>query len=352
MGKGRSNKRIHYPPGSLIYNGPQRDEAVHVRIVHFDEEVFDEHHYTAGDKKMFDQPKGTTTWIHVNGIHETELIGEIGNEFQLHPLLLEDILSTDTLPKVEEFSNCMFVSFNTLSFLNDEPVLGASNVSLVLMEDVVISFQESGEDFNAIIYDRLVQRQGRIRSRKADYLFYRFIDIADEGYKDVLDQLVDEIEHLEDEAIHVTDNSIVKQVQIIRRALNRMRRNVTPLRNLVSKLYREPGPFFQQDTIHFLRDLLDDIENIHQRIEIMRENVIHIMDINYTNLSIKTNEVVQVLTIVSTIFIPTTFIAGVYGMNFQHIPELGWKYSYWVFWALVVVIILAMLYIFRKKKWI
>lgn len=351
MPKKQRSQRVHYPPGSLVYRGSEQTALATARIIRYNSDSYEEEVF-AGDVELLKPREDLVTWIHVNGIHDVDLIGVFGNIFQLHNLLLEDILSTETLPKHEDFDNCMFASLNAMSFHAESQELTNSNVSIVLFENLVISFQESGPDFNAILHERLAENKGVLRTRKADYLFYRFIDVIVDEYKTVLDHIEDLTEDLEETSIQYAGDSIVGDIRTLRRQLNKMRRNVGPLRVMVGRLYQEPGMYFKKQTMHFLRDLLDDIEQVNQRIETSRENLLNIMDINYTNISMKTNEVMRVLTIVATMFIPLTFAAGIYGMNFEYMPELQWKYAYPAFWGLMLVMIGMMLFYFRRNKWL
>jgi magnesium transporter len=344
-------KRVHYPPGSLVYRGKERTEAAVVRILRYNPEAIIEEQYTFDASRM--KPvEGQVTWIHVNGIHDVDLIGSIGNAFQMHPLLLEDILSTETLPKMEDFDNILFASLNAITYISEEEKLQTSNVSLVLLSGVILSFQEYGPDFAGVVYNRLMENKGLLRSRKEDYLFYRFIDVLVDEYKTVLDHIEDHTEELEATSIELAENSNIATIHTLRRQLNRMRRNVQPLSTIIHRLYHEPGEYFQEQTMHFLRDLLDDIEHVFQRIESARENLLNIMDINFTNISMKTNEVMRVLTIVATMFIPMTFLAGIYGMNFEFMPELGWKYAYAVFWLVMSVLAITMIVFFKRNRWL
>lgn len=348
--KPKKNKAFH-PPGSLVYRGKPREGLASVRITQYSDTAFEEIPYK-GDPAVFKGRDGFITWIHINGIHQESIIAEIGKAFQLHPLLLEDMLTTDTPPKMELFDHALFLSLNALALDDQIGKLLTSNVSLVLTNDVVISSQEIGDDLGKVIYERLAAGTGTIRKRKADYLFYRWMDILVDDYMDVLDTIEDRTEELEDRAINLAQKEFIRELQGLRRQLVRMRRNVSPLRSAVNQLYLErPTELIPEESVHFLRDLLDHLEHIHQRIETVRENLLNIMDINYTTISMRTNEIMQVLTIVATLFIPLTFLAGIYGMNFEYFPELKWKFAYPAFWAVSVAIVLGMLRYFRKRGW-
>lgn len=351
MARRQKKNRAFHPPGTLVYRGKPREGQATVRIVQFTEGEFLEIPFS-GNAEEFRVKEGYTTWIHLNGVHDEALIGAIGKAFDLHPMLLEDVLTTDTPPKMEQFDHALFLSLNALAIEEETGRLLTSNVSLILLKDLVISSQEIGPDLSRVLYERLSTGTGTIRKRKADYLFYRWMDILVDEYKDVLDAIEDRTEELEDQAVSIAHKEFIRELQLLRRQLVRMRRNVSPLRTAVNQLYLDrPAELIPKHTEHFLRDLLDHLEHIHQRIETVRENLLNIMDINYTTISMRTNEIMQVLTIVATLFIPLTFLAGIYGMNFEYFPELKWKFAYPAFWLASIALVLGMLRYFRKRGW-
>lgn len=336
-------------PGSLIYRGVEREEGSQVRVIRYGESSFEE--LTPGPD-AYQQAVGQTLWIHVNGVHDVGIVEQIGKTFNLHNLLLEDILNTEIRPKLEEFDDCIFLALDAISLHADDQSVATSHVALVLKENLIISFQETGPDHFNLIYERLRDAFGFTRTRKADYLFYRFIDILVDEYSEIIEQLEDVSELLEDRTIELADTSNIREIQHLRRQLVHIKRSVNPLKDAINKLYLEGNVLIHESNVHFIRDLYDHLHHIYDSIEAGRDLLLSIMDINYSNISNRANEVMKVLTIVATIFIPLTFAAGIYGMNFEYMPELSWKYGYPMFWGLILALLSLMLYYFRKRKWL
>jgi magnesium transporter len=339
------------PPGSLVYKGEKKEEKVSIELFHFDQNSFTE--------IAMDEPKelrnylveGKTSWINVSGLHETDLIQELGEVLSINKLILEDVLHTNQRAKMDSHDDHLYVVMRMLGIDPETGRMAGEQLSLVLGNNWIISFQEQTGDLFDVLRQRLREDYGTMRSKKADYLFYRLIDIVVDNYFHVVDKLSDDIEQLEDEIQIDPQASAVQTIQRTKRQLIRLRKAVVPLREVVNQL-REEEPLISDNTRSFIPDLRDHVLQIADSVESQRELISGTMDMYMSTVSLKMNQVMQVLTIIATIFIPLTFIAGIYGMNFQYMPELSWEYGYFVVWGVMVAIFLGMLVYFRGKKWL
>ncbi|MDR3138722.1 MAG: magnesium/cobalt transporter CorA [Treponema sp.] len=303
---------------------------------------------TADELLRYRNPAGIT-WINVNDPKNTGEISRIADFFHIHPLTVEDIMDTGQRPKIEEFDNYLFIILKALNS-GDPPV--TEQISLVLMEDTVITFQEiPGDSFDGI-RKRILNNAGRIRRMGADYLAYALMDSVVDAYFLVLDALGAGIEDFEERAIDENDTALIPDLQRAKQNLIRVRRVIWPLRESLSVLLRLDSKLINDVLKPFLKDLHDNIIQAVETVENYRELMAGVMEVNLSSVSNRMNGVMKVLTIISTIFIPLTFIVGVYGMNFVFMPELNYPYAYPITWAVMVLIAAGMLFYFKRRRWI
>ncbi|MEJ2544450.1 MAG: magnesium/cobalt transporter CorA [Calditrichaceae bacterium] len=269
-----------------------------------------------------------------------------------HALVIEDILNTEQRPKIEIYDNYIFITLKMLTYDGTQNEVKDEQISIILGKHFVISFQEREGDVLAPVRDRINTGAGRLRKMGPDYLMYAIVDIIIDHYFYVLECVDDEINQLEDEILNAPDQEYLQRIHYLKRELVDFRRMVWPMREVVSSLTRDEYHLIREDTAPFLRDLHDHVFNISEMIESMRDMVTGLMDVYLSNVSNRMNEVMKVLTIIATIFIPLSFIAGIYGMNFEFMPELKWHYSYFVLWGIIIIAAGGMLYFFRRKKWL
>jgi magnesium transporter len=288
-------------------------------------------------------------WINVDGVHDTDLIGELAQIYDIHPLTQEDIVHMDQRPKFEEFDNYILTIMKMIIYHEE---VRAEQLSLVLLKDTVISFQEpDGGDAFDIIRLRLRQCKGRVRKLGADYLFYALMDAVVDFYFNAIEKIGDKIEKIEEEIITEPKRESLIELYRLKREVIYLRKQVWPLRDLLSNLLRSESEFITANTLLFFRDLQDHSTRIIDTVETYRDLLSGIMDIYLSTNSNKMNEVMKVLTIMSSIFIPVTFVAGVYGMNFEFMPELKSPFGYAATWAVMIGIMGGMIIYFKKKKW-
>jgi magnesium transporter len=347
----RGIHKVGLPPGTLIHVGEQKTETPRITVFDYDELQFTQRESNSVQECYTFKNKPTTTWINVNGLHEVELIEELGKCFDLHPLLLEDILDTGQRPKIEDYEGYSFLVLRSLHYNETGKDITSEQLSLVLGPNFVISFQESeGDEFDGI-RDRIKAGKGRVRKMGADYLVYSLMDAVVDNYFVILEKLADEIELLEEELVANPQRSTLRTIHQLKREMILLRRSVWPLREVIGILQRGDSPLVNETTHVYLRDVYDHTIQVIDTIETFRDMLASMLDIYLSSVSNRLNEVMKVLTIISTIFIPLTFLAGVYGMNFKHMPELEEPWAYPALWAFMILVGLTMVAYFKKRKW-
>lgn len=350
-------KNAGQAPGELIETKTDKG-PVAITVMEYDNNFFKETKITnLDDCKQFVDSQ-TIKWIDVDGIHDIALVEKIGKIFNIHPLTLEDIVSTDQRPKFEDYATYDVVILKML-YMNGEAICG-EHLTIILMENLVITFQEAdGRDAFDPVRLRIRQAKGRIRKLGSDYLAYALIDSVVDFYFFVLEKLAENIEHLDEELINNPTKKTIERITDLKRELIFLRRNVWPVRELISSIERTESDLITNTTKIYFRDLRDHSLRVMDTVENFREMISGMMDIYMSSLSvkmneesIKMNEVIKVLTIISAIFIPITFVAGVYGMNFDFMPELHSKYGYLGTWAVILIIVIIQITYFKKRKWL
>ena len=348
----KSSKKAGMPPGSLVHIGEKKAEQVRIRVILYDEESLEEKDLNSIDECFQYIGQSRKTWINIDGIHEVGVIEKIGQALQLHPLVMEDILNTDQRPKLDDYEDYLFICGKMLTYDSENSRLNMENISLVLSPDYVISFQEVEGDIFDPIRERLRKGKGRIRKAGHDYLAYTLLDAIVDNYFTVLEKIGEEIESLEEEVISDPDEGTVEGIHHLKRELIFLRKSVWPLREVVNTLERGESHIVQDDTRIFLRDVYDHSIQVIDTTETFRDMVSGMLDVYLSTISNKMNQVMKVLTIIATIFIPLTFIAGIYGMNFKYMPELDYKWAYPAVLLCMLVIGIIMLIWFRRKRWL
>jgi magnesium transporter len=343
-------QNIGAPPGTMIYNGEQTDSRVKITLIEFNETDFFEQDFYDLSECLDHVKDDMTKWINVEGVHNIALVEKIGKLYDLHPLTLEDIVHIDQRPKFEEYDHYILTIMKMILY---EEAVHAEQLSIVLLKNTVISFQEpdGGDAFN-IIRERLGQCKGRVRKLGADYLFYALMDAVVDYYFNALEKIGDKIEKIEEEIINHPKRESLIELYGLKREVIYLRKQVWPLRDMLNNLLRSESEFITANTQLFFRDLQDHTTRVIDTVETYRDLLSGIMDIYLSTNANKMNEVMKVLTIMSSIFIPVTFIAGVYGMNFEFMPELKSRYGYATIWLVMVGVIGGMIFYFKKKKWL
>ncbi|MBC9798247.1 magnesium/cobalt transporter CorA, partial [Sinomicrobium weinanense] len=292
----------------------------------------------------------SVSWINVNGLHNVEAIEALGTFYKWHPLVLEDIVDTYQRPKIDEFDDYLFVVFKMIYYEEERPVI--EHLSLIMGKNYVVTFQESHTDVFDDLRKRILENKGRVRGEKADYLLFVLLDAVVDHYFLVIETLGDKIEDLEDAVFEESHDDISKDILRLKKEMLRLKRAVFPAREIVSRIEKSDSDYILPHIKNYYRDLYDHTIQVVEYIEVYREMILSLMEMYMGTISNKMNNVMKVLTVIATIFIPLTFIAGIYGMNFDYMPELHGKYSYFILLGTMLLIFIGMLLYFKKKKWL
>jgi len=348
----KRTQKIGLPPGTLVHVGEKKVEKTKITIIDYDAEHLEEKIAKTVDECFSFKDKPTVTWINIDGIHEIEIIEKIGTHFDLHPLTLEDIVHTEQRPKMEDFEHYIYVVLRLLIFDEIENEINAEQISIILGSNFIISFQEMEGDVFNHVKDRIRNGKGRIRKMGADYLAYALIDAIVDNYFVILEKLGEKIESIEEELVTNPRPETLQTIHELKREMIFLRKSVWPLREVVNSMERGESSLIQDSTTVYLRDVYDHTIQVIDTIETFRDMLSSMLDIYLSSISNKMNEVMKVLTIIATIFIPLTFIAGIYGMNFRYMPELEWHYGYFTLWIVILIIASLMILYFRKRDWL
>jgi magnesium transporter len=347
--KKTERKRVSLPPGTLVYVGEAKEGPAHLHAVIYDADRIEKRLVTS-DAISSPENKGVT-WLQVEGVHDVDTVKRIGEVYGLHMLALEDIVNTDHRAKLDEYDGAAFLILKHLRE-DSEHTLRAENISIVLMPHVVLSFSVNPQDVFEPVRARIEMANGRFRSRGADYLFYTLLDSVVDHYVAIIETFDDELESLEDEILLHPSRSSVHRLHALRHRILLVRKAALPLRESVIQLSRNEDSLVSADVLPFLRDVLDHLSLVLESLEHDTEVLSGLLDLYEMHESNKMNEAMKVLTMIATVFIPLTFIAGIYGMNFRHMPELKQPWAYPAVLLLMLVVVVALLFYFRKKRWL
>jgi len=350
-GKRRSEK-TGLPPGTPVHVGEQKSQRTKITVIDYDEQHLEEREVETVEECAIFKDQPNVTWINVAGLHQVEVLQQLGDCFGLHPLVLEDILNTMQRPKMEDFDDCIYVVVQTHYYNEKSRKIVTEQISLVLGPSFVLSFQEWEADLFDPIRERIRSRKGHIREMGPDYLAYALLDAIVDGYFAVLENLGEDIELLEEELVAGPGGATLHRLHDIKREVIFLRKSVWPLREAITGLARGDSPLVKETTRLYLRDVYDHSIQVIDTVETFRDMLSGILDIYLSSISNRMNEVMKVLTIIATIFIPLTFIAGVYGMNFEYMPELAWRWAYPAVWLVMAAVGVTMAIYFKRRKWI
>ena len=344
-----NSQNIGSPPGTLFYNGEARNEPVKITLIEFNEtEFFEDEYYNLEDCISHVKPN-MVKWINVAGIHNTDIVEGIGKIYDIHPLSLEDIVHIDQRPKFEDYEHYVIAMMKMITYSKQ---VDSEQLAIILLDNTVISFQEpQGGDAFDIIRNRLRTAKGRVRKLGADYLAYALMDAVVDCYFTCIEKIGDKVEEIEEDIINNSDKKSLLELYHLKREMIYLRKQVWPLRDMINNMVRSETHLMNPSTDIYLRDLSDHVTRIIDTVETYRDLLSGIMDIYLSTNANKMNEVMKVLTIMSSIFIPVTFIAGVYGMNFENMPELKTQYGYYFIWGVMISIITGLLIYFKRRKW-
>lgn len=346
------NEPLGAAPGALIFVGKRRVEETKVdALIYNSKDIQEIDTYNLDDLQSFQYPN-YTCWLNVVGLHNAEVIQKLGTHFHLHNLAQEDILNTSQRPKYEEHNDYLYIVLKVLHFNNETETIGTGQLSLIICKGKLISFQEIEEDIFNPIRKRLVRPTTKIRHRSSDYLAFTLLDAIVDHYIFIIEQFGEKIEKLESELLDLPQKKHLQKIHAYRKEINFLRKTIRPVRELVASFNKSDSELIDAQTFPFLNDLGDHITQATEAIEIYKDMLNDQLDIYNSSMANKLNDIMRILTVFSVVFIPLTFIAGIYGTNFEYFPELKYHYAYPVFWLVLITVAVGMIAFFRRRKWL
>lgn len=343
--------KVSSVPGTVEYVGKRRKTPVNLHLIDYNEKDFTEKKLKSVTESLPFKESPTVTWLDVIGVHNEKIIHEIGEKFQIHHLVLEDIANTTQRPKVEEHDDYLFIIIKMAYFDDKTHEIDLEQVSLIVGQNYVISLQEKEGDIFEGLRERIRNSKGKIRKMGNDYLMYAILDAIVDHYFSVLEYIGEEIEIMEASLLESSNQVLLNKIYGLKQELVFLRKSIWPMREVISILQRTEHEIIQENTVVYLRDIYHHTLQVLETVETFRDMTSGMLDLYLSTVSNKMNEIMKVLTIFAAIFIPLTFIAGVYGMNFEFMPELKWKWGYPVWWASIITLTIAMVLYFKRKKW-
>lgn len=338
-------------PGSLIFTGQKKLEKAQVTLVEYSTDGEAKEQKAEG-RIPAAGASGMVRWYDVRGLHDVALIEQLGKQFGMHPLALEDILDIHQRPKFEEYENGLFLILKALSYDEQQQLVLTEQVAIFAGDGFVLSFQENGTDLFPGVRERIHSGRAKIRKRKADYLAYALADNIVDHYYLLLDRIDLILDNLEEEILSKANRGSKGKIHNLRLQTITLRKTVSPLRDAIGQFARVDSSLLAEGTDVFIRDLYDHTVQVMENIDTVRDMMNGLYDLYLSEISFKMNSIMQVLTIISTIFIPLTFLAGIYGMNFEHMPELKWRYGYYYLWGIMLIVSGGLVYYFRHRNWL
>lgn len=345
------SKKAGLSPGTLVHVGERKSEETQISIISYDAHTLEEKELETIEEVFSYGNTSGVTWINIDGLHDMDMIEKVGNHFGLHPLALEDIVNTQHRPKLDDFEDYVLVACKMISWKEEKNELEIEHISLLLGKNYVITFQEKRGDVFNPVRERMRKAKGRIRRMGADYLAYALMDAVVDNYFIVLENMGEEIEALEERVLDNPEPAILNAIHRLKRELIFLRKSVWPLREIIAALEKGDSALVNEKTLVYFRDVSDHTIQVMDTVGTFRDMLTGMMDVYLSSVSNRMNQVMKVLTIMASIFIPLTFLAGIYGMNFEHMPELKWPLGYPLVWLIMIVLGLGMLFVFWRKKW-
>lgn len=349
--KYKSAKKLGLAPGSMVFTGERQVADVSIHITDYSD-TFLQRQQVANVQDIPERQERDNRWIEIHGLHDIDFIKKLGNLYSIHPLILEDVLNVDQRAKVEDFDDYLFVAAKFVRFDEESKTLAQEQLSLILFPNTIISFQETDVPFLNVIHERMQNDKSRLRKFGIDYLLYAILDLLIDFYFLTIEQLENRFETLEDDVMSQPQSAQVEEIHKLKRQVIAFRKATRPLREVVNTLANEEQKLINSVIEPFLRDLYDHSIQVSDSLETLRDLVSGLMDTYLSTISNRMNEVMKVLTMIATIFIPLSFLAGLYGMNFEYMPELHYRWGYFVVLGVMGLVFVLMVVFFKRKRWL
>jgi len=347
----KKKQEIGVSPDEFLFRGKQKTDEITLRIIDYDSNNLEESAISKVQEALELQEKKSITWLNVDGLHNVSIMEEISKGFNLDSLILAEVMNTGTRPKVTEYQNCVFLSIKMLQQDSETGLISVENLSLIITKSVLISFQEKQGDVFEPVRERIRKQKKRIRNSGTDYLAFALLDVVIDNCIYVISVLGERIESLEENLAIEPKQSLISEINNFKRELNFLRKNIKPAKEMIFALSKIESELIDESSYIHFKELQDNINQASDSSDSYREILSDQLNIYHTTISSKLNDIMKFLTIFSVIFIPITFIAGIYGTNFDVLPELHYKYSYFVMWGIILTVVIGMLIYFRRRKW-
>lgn len=347
----KKKEDIGLSPYALIFRGQKRAESITITVMDFDQEEVREFGIERTEKISALLGKTNLSWLNIDGLHDEKRIEEIGALVGIPFHILSDILNPSLRPKVQEFDNGVFITLKMLQFKEESRAISVENLSLILTQGCLLSFQEQKGDVFNPVRERIRKHKNKIRTSGVDYLAFALLDVVVDNYIYIIGLLGEKIENLEDKMTDEPRKELLDEINDYKKELNLLRKNIKPAREMILSLVKLESEILQEENRFHFRELQDNITEAGELSDSYREILYDQLNIYHTVMSTRLNDIMRTLTIFSVMFIPLTFIVGVYGTNFDYVPELHWQNGYFIMWVVMVVVAIVMFLLFRRKKW-
>jgi magnesium transporter len=347
----KSKQEIGMAPDELVFRGERKVDDVLIRIINFDSSKLKEETVKIISDSLKLNTEEPVTWLNIDGLHNPEIMEKIAEELNLDHTIMADVMNTQSRSTIKEYDNCLFLSVKMLQQIPESEKINVEHLSIVITESFLISFQEKKGDVFEPVRERIRKQKKRIRNGGTDYLLFALLDIVIDNYIYVISLLGEKIEMLEENLLLDPRREVIDEINSYKRELNFLRKNIKPTKEMVLSLVKLDSDFFSEKIEIYFKELQDNINQASDASDSYREILSDQLNIYHTTISSKLNDIMKFLTVFSVIFIPLTFIAGIYGTNFEYIPELSYKYSYFIMWGVIIAVAVGMLIYFRRKNW-
>ncbi len=342
---------IGLSPDAILFRGEKKSDSIRIRVIDFDPANLNElEAKNILEVLDFDKSK-TTSWLNIDGLHDEEIMQEISMGFKLESLIISDLLNTYARPKIHDYDNCIYISVKIILYDETTDQITSENLVLIIKENILISFQEKVGDVFEAVRDQLRKNKKLILSSGPDYLAFALLDIVIDNYIYIISRIGERIESLDEKLITVPSRVTLEEINKFKGKISYLRRSIKPCREMVLSLVKLDSELLHENISIHLKELQENINHANDLLDSYREILSDQLSIFHTNVSNKLNDILKFLTIFSVIFIPLTFITGIYGTNFDNIPELHYKYSYFIMWGVIFTTAISMIIYFKRKKW-
>lgn len=344
-------EHIGLAPDAIHFRGEKKSEDVLLEVIDYDSQNLDEFKAKNINEVVKFNQSTTTTWLNIYGLHDEKIMGEIATQFELDSLILADVMNTHARPKIQEYDNCIYISFKMLQYDEKRNYISSENIVIIIKEHILLLFQEKIGDVFDPIRDRMRKNKKRIRSSRTDYLAFALMDIVFDNYNFIISQIGEKIESLEIYLLNNAKESALKEINNFKKEIIYLHKSIKPCREIVVELLKLDSELVKESMYLHFEDLKNNLNQALESLESYREILSDQLQIYHTTISSKLNDIIKFLTVFSVIFIPLTFIAGVYGTNFDYLPELHYKYSYFIMLGVMFILAISMILYFKNKKW-